>query len=124
MGTIHGDIRLPSKAEDDFSVVGSRSTVAGDVDVAAPSEEPRELGVTAATGRSIARTVGTSEPDLTEVVPSGPGEVADDMRELGDQGPDPPAERRRMVYSFVTMTRGIGSLRSRRSIEWSPTPHH
>ena len=90
LGPLDGDVGVGPEPEDDLPVVRLRAAVPGDVEVAAPRGQPGELAVEGAEApfpRRLAE-LDAADAGLAEVVPAGPGEVADDVGVL--EHPAPP----------------------------------
>ena len=85
-GPVDGDVWLRAEAEHGLAEVGDGPAGADDVDVAAPrgelGEAARERRDFRRSGRAVGRLRVSHRADagLAEVVPAGPGEVADDAR--------------------------------------------
>ena len=119
LGPLHGEVGIGAAAEDDLAVVRLRKAVTGDVDVGAPGGSPR---VVAAERRHAERVrllsvLDAADPRLAEVVPPGPGEVADDVGVREHAGPVGVDGRR------VGLGRDDHPLREELAVELEPGGH-
>src|SRR6202050_4340273 len=85
----HGDVRVRPQPEDDLPKVRLGPAVSRDVDVAAPRGQPGERTleggvVTGLSGRDVVRP---ADSGFAQVIPSGPDEIADDVRIVDDASP-------------------------------------
>ena len=88
-GRAHREVRRVAQAPHDLPPVRHRQPEPGDVDVAAVRGDPRVLPhePASALGDIVTGVAHPTDAGLAEVVPAGPGEVADHVRLLAHQLP-------------------------------------
>ena len=87
---LHCDEGLLAKTEDDLPVVGGRTPNPGDVDVAGVGDEPGKWcdhAGNASVHWVFVVVADSADAHLAQIVPAGPGEVADQMGMGADDRP-------------------------------------
>jgi hypothetical protein len=83
----HGDVRRRAQTEHDLARERGGAPMTGDVDVADVGQQPRVVRVDpSVVGGGVP---GAADADFAQLVPAGPGEVADHVRVVLDERPEP-----------------------------------
>jgi hypothetical protein len=77
-GILHGDVRILPQAEYDLLKIGYRLTLACQVNASRAGKNIRKSDIVLIAAVTIGRQ---GNADFSDIIPAGPAEIADDMRQ-------------------------------------------